>query len=75
MEKDQFKDISLKAVKNGVYCEYSKWAFGKIKLQKLNVCLVYEYGEYRLRPIHKADFSLPLKEYKITWWLREDKSE
>lgn len=68
-------EIVLKAVKNGVYTKYAKSLFGRCKLQKLNVGLVYSYGEYRLQPTHSADFSLYLDEYKTTWWLREDMSE
>ena len=75
MENDKLKDVSLKAVKNGIYCKYSRWAFGRDKFQKLQVGLIYDYGKYRLQPIHKSNFSLPLEEYKVTWWLKENKEE
>lgn len=77
IEKDSGCSIEVvfKALKNGIYCEYCRSLFSRCKLRKLEVCLVYDYGFYLLRPTHKADFSLPLDEYKKTWWLKEDKSE
>lgn len=74
-EKGCLSDVLLRAVRDGIYYEYSKWAFGRVKFQKLQVCLVYDYGEYRLQPTHKADFSIDINEYKKTFWLKEDKSE
>lgn len=68
-------DVVIKATRDGIYYTYGKSLFSRCKFQKLKVCLDYDYGKYRLRPIHKADFSLPLNEYKITWWLKEDKSD
>lgn len=68
-------EVVFKALKEGIYCEYSKSLFNKCKLQKLKVYLVYDYGYYSLKPTHKADFLLDLYEYKKTWWLKEDRSE
>ena len=68
-------EVVFKALKYGIYLKYDKYLFSRCKFQKLEVSLKYDYGRYLLAPIHKADFSVSLEDYKKTWFLKEDRSE
>ena len=68
-------EVVFKALKNGFYDEYRNW------YREYNFNLIYNWllsnpnEKYLSLTIEDTDFEFKLKDYKKTWWLREDKSE
>ena len=64
-------DVVFKALKNGIYIEegtFEKYDVRGIELKGLGVISnICSYGD--------CDFTCYYKDYKKTWWLKEDKSE
>lgn len=74
MENDKLRDISLKAVRDGIYYQLldGVMAFDRVYLdynEEYGFVLISKYLEYAEERPYKLD------EYGIYWWLKEDKSE
>ena len=68
-------DIVFKALMNGIYTKESELdneleLFVVRGIEKKGVSVISKFCSYA-----ECDFTCEYKDYKKTWWLREDKSE
>lgn len=71
-------EVMFKALKNGIYYEHSYYSGDKI-IEEIKfeiqpeLYLTNAFNDYALNVY--TDYSKALKDYKKTWWLKEDRSE
>jgi hypothetical protein len=71
-------DVAVKALLNGIYESYTDFSDNTTKTRHRDVRGVGEYGLIVINILcHYAecDETFEYKDYKKTWWLKEDKSE